>query len=57
MTKDNTSSPKRKYFAWCKGVRLFGFDIELIIQRKEYKEHLCLNQVMDGDYQCEVCNP
>ena len=20
-------------------------------------EHYCLNQIMEGDYQCKVCNP
>lgn len=21
------------------------------------KEHFCLNQIMEGDYECPICNP
>jgi len=27
------------------------------IAERHYRRHWCLNQVMEGSYECEVCNP
>ena len=36
-------------------LRFWKWDIT--IEDKKWKDHYCLNQVMEGDYECEVCNP
>lgn len=33
------------------------FYTHLYTIQKRYGEHFCLNQIMEGDYECEVCNP
>ena len=37
--------------------RFWKWDFSFSITHKIYKDHECLNQIMDGDYECEVCNP
>jgi hypothetical protein len=37
--------------------RFWKWAIEFHIATKELRDHHCLNQVMDGDYECEYCNP
>lgn len=59
MVKQNseTDIPKSKPFSYRLFFRFWKWDFSFTIMSKEYKDHFCLNQIMEGNYDCEVCNP
>jgi len=40
----------------CLSVEFWKWQIGIFIRKKNYN-HNCLNQIMEGNYYCEVCNP
>jgi hypothetical protein len=41
-----------KFFKW-----LISISISNYKQTIGFRNHRCLNQIMDGNYECEWCNP
>jgi len=44
--KERNNEMKFKFFKWY-----------IRIEDCKHDDHWCLNQIMEGDYECEVCNP
>ena len=53
MTKQN----KRQPFSMSLHFRFWKWDFSFSIMDKIWKDHQCMNGWIDGDYECEVCNP
>lgn len=50
------------YSIFIGGLTIFALEriakiLESFYKRRKQQKHKCLNQIMEGDYQCEVCNP
>ena len=57
MGIDDMRISRSKYYPLYIGFRFWKWFIDFHIREKELVEHECLNQVMEGDYDCEYCNP